>query len=114
MSVQERIRLVGPRILIKPDKPEEKTEGGIIIPDAFQQLTEKATVVAVGSGYRLKKGKRHPVCVEVGDRIVFGKAAGVKVFVEEEAYVILEDVGVVAKIEKGGIHGKESGSKEGA
>jgi co-chaperonin GroES (HSP10) len=54
------------------------------------------------------------VCVEVGDRIVFGKAAGVKVFVEEEAYVILEDVGVVAKIEKGGIHGKESGSKEGA
>ena len=95
------MRLLGARLLVRPEFTKDVSMGGIIIPDAFKEKTQEAIVVQVGTGYRLKNGSRHPLSAKVGDRLLYGKRAGVEVEVAEEKLLIINDMDVVAII-KGG------------
>jgi chaperonin GroES len=94
------IRPIQDRVLVRRVQEEEKTKGGIIIPDAAKEKPIEGEVIAVGSGKVLDNGKVVPVGVQTGDRILFGKYAGTEVKVDGVEHLILREdeiLGVVAK-----------------
>jgi chaperonin GroES len=86
-----KIRPLADRIVVKRTVNEEKTKGGIIIPDSAKEKPVEGKVVAVGSGKQLKDGKVHPVDVKVGDRVLFGKYSGTEVKIDGEEHVLLRE-----------------------
>ena len=95
-----KIRPLADRLVVKRTQEEEKTKGGIIIPDSAKEKPLEATVVAVGSGKSLKNGKVHPLEVKAGDRVLFGKYTGTEVKVDGEDLVLLREEDVLAVINK--------------
>jgi chaperonin GroES len=95
-----KIRPLGDRILIKRLDSEEKTKGGIIIPDSAKEKPVEATVVAVGNGKANKDGKVRKLDVKAGDRILFGKYSGSEVKLDGEEHLIVREEEVLAIIEK--------------
>lgn len=87
------IRPIGDRIVIKPVAVEEKTKSGIVLPGSAQEKPHQGEVVAVGSGrVSMATGQRIPLEVQVGDKVVYGKNAGIGVkFDGEELLLITED-----------------------
>ena len=83
-------RPLGDRILIKRIKEEEKTKGGIIIPDTAKEKPQEGKVIAVGKG-KYEEGKLIPVEVKVGDRILFGKYSGSEIKLEGEELIIMRE-----------------------
>ncbi len=75
----------GDRVLVEPAAAEEKTAGGIIIPDTAQEKPQKGKVVAVGPG----KKKDEPMTVKVGDKVLYGKYAGTEINVDGKEYLIM-------------------------
>jgi chaperonin GroES len=75
----------GDRVLVEPASAEEKTSGGIIIPDTAKEKPQKGTVVAVGPG----KKKDEPVTVKVGDKVLYGKYAGTEITIDGTEYLIM-------------------------
>jgi len=86
-----KIRPLGDRIVVKRTQHEEKTKGGIIIPDSAKEKPIEGLVIAVGAGKVLKNGKVHPVDVKVGDRVLFGKYSGTEVKIDGEEHVLLRE-----------------------
>ena len=95
-----KIRPLGDRILVKRLDSEERTKGGIIIPDSAKEKPIEATVVAVGNGKRNKAGKVRPLDVKAGDKILFGKYSGAEVKLDGEEHLILREEEVLAIFEK--------------
>ncbi len=95
-----KIRPLQDRILIKRLEEEEKTKGGIIIPDTAKEKPMEGKVVAVGKGKILEDGKIAPLDVKVGDRILFAKYAGTDVKIEGEDHLILREEEILGIIEK--------------
>ena len=93
------IRPLQDRILIKRVKEEEKTKGGIIIPDTAKEKPMEGKVIAVGSGRLEKDGKRTALEVKAGDRILFGKYAGTEIKIDDEEHVILREDEVLGILE---------------
>ena len=94
------IRPLHDRVIVKRVKEEEKTKGGIIIPDTAKEKPIEDEVIAVGNGKLLEDGKVHPLDVKVGDKILFGKYSGTEVKIDgEERLILREDdiLGVVTK-----------------
>jgi len=91
-----KIRPLADRVVVKRLKQEEKTKGGIIIPDTAKEKPVEGTVVAVGNGKVLKNGKVRPLGVKQGDRILFGKYAGNEVVFDGTEHVILNEDEVLA------------------
>lgn len=94
-----KIRPLHDRILVKRIDEQETVRGGIIIPDTAKEKPQEAEVVAVGNGKILENGKRVPLDVKKGDRILFGKYAGSEIKIEGEEYLILREdevLGVLA------------------
>jgi chaperonin GroES len=87
------------RVLVRRLEGEEKTAGGIIIPDTAKEKPMEGEVVAVGPGARSEDGKLHPLDVKVGDRILFGKWSGTEVKIEGTEYLILKESDVMGVIE---------------
>ncbi len=83
-------RPLGDRILIKRIKEEERTKGGIIIPDTAKEKPQEGKVVAVGKG-KYEEGKLIPIEVKVGDKILFGKYSGSEIKYEGEDLVIMRE-----------------------
>jgi chaperonin GroES len=79
------------RVLVRRLDQEEKTAGGIIIPDTAKEKPQEGEVVAVGPGTRGEDGTLHPLGVKVGDRVLFGKYAGSDVKIAGEELVILKE-----------------------
>ena len=94
-----KIRPLQDRILVKRIDEEEKTKGGIIIPDTAKEKPQRAKVVAVGAGKIDESGKRIPLDVKSGDRILFGKYSGNEVKIDGEDYLILREEDVLAILE---------------
>jgi chaperonin GroES len=88
------------RLLVRRLNAEEKTSGGIIIPDTAQEKPQEGEVVAVGPGGRDERGQRVPVEVSVGDRILFGKWSATEVKIEGKDYVILKETDVMGVLER--------------
>jgi chaperonin GroES len=84
------------RIVVKAVTPEEKTAGGIILPDSAQEKPQEAEVVAVGPGKTLDTGKVVAVEVKPGDRIIYAKYGGTEIKVGSDEYVILRQDDVLA------------------
>jgi chaperonin GroES len=93
-----KIRPLHDRILVKRISEEEKTKGGIIIPDTAKEKPQEGKVVAVGPG-RVEDGKTIPVSVKPGDRILFGKYAGTEIKLDGEEHLILREDDVLGVIE---------------
>ena len=86
-----KIRPLGDRILIKRIEEEEKTSGGIIIPDTAKEKPQEGKVIAIGQGRRTDDGKLLPLDVKRGDRVLFGKYAGTDVTIEGEEHLIIRE-----------------------
>ncbi len=89
------------RIIIEAAAKEEKTSGGIFLPDNSQEKPQRGKVLAVGPGKRLDSGQLAPVDVKVGDHVLYGKYAGTEVTVDGTDYIILraDDVLAVLAVE---------------
>ncbi|HLG20836.1 MAG TPA: co-chaperone GroES [Bdellovibrionota bacterium] len=87
------------RVLIKRITEEEKTKGGIIIPDTAKEKPMEGKVVAVGQGKRLKDGKIQPMAVKKGDRVLFAKYAGNEIKINGEEHLILGEDEILGILE---------------
>jgi chaperonin GroES len=87
------------RVVVKPEEEEETTVSGIVIPDTAKEKPQQGEVVAAGPG-RFEDGKRVPMDVKVGDRILYSKYGGTEVKVEGEEYLVLSSRDVLAVVKK--------------
>ncbi|MCE5199194.1 MAG: co-chaperone GroES [Armatimonadota bacterium] len=94
------LKPLGDRIIAKAVSAEEVTAGGIVLPDSAKEKPQEADIIAVGPGVQLDSGKKSPMDVKVGDRVIYGKYAGTEVKIGSEEYVILRQEDVLAIIEK--------------
>ena len=88
------------RVLVRRLEEEEKTAGGIIIPDTAKEKPSQGEVVSVGPGARDEDGKRVPMDVQTGERILFGKWSGTEVRVDGEDLLIMKESDIMGVIEK--------------
>ena len=88
------------RVLVKQSEAEERTAGGIVLPDTAKEKPQKGKVVATGAGKLLDTGKRAAMTLKKGDEVYYGKYAGTEVKIDGEEYVILRESDVLAVIEK--------------
>lgn len=96
-----RVRPLADRVVIKPQEREERTKGGIYLPDtASKERPQEGTIVAVGEGRLDDNGKRVPVAVQPGDRVLFAKYAGTEVKLDDEDYLILAEKDILAVIQE--------------
>ena len=94
-----KVKPLHDRILVKRIEEKEQKRGSIIIPDTAKEKPMEGKVVAVGSGRLEKDGKRTPLDVKVGDRILFGKYAGTEIKIDDEEHVILREDEVLGVIQ---------------
>lgn len=94
-----KFRPLHDRVLIRPVEQDEKTLGGIIIPDTVKEKPMEGKVVAVGSGARNEDGKLTPLDVKAGDRVLFGKWSGTEVKIDGEDLLIVKESDVLGIIE---------------
>ena len=102
-----KFRPLHDRVLVRRLESEEKTRGGIIIPDTAKEKPAEGEVIAVGNGVRDESGKIQPLDVKVGDRILFGKWSGTEVKIDGEDLLIMKESDILGIIE-----GTASGSKK--
>jgi chaperonin GroES len=95
-----KIRPLQDRVLVKRVAEEEKTKGGIIIPDTAKEKPIEGEVVAVGNGKVLEDGKVRPLDIKQGDRILFGKYSGTEIKVEGVEHLILREEEILGVIER--------------
>ena len=94
-----KIRPLQDRVIVKRIEEEERTKGGIIIPDTAKEKPQEGKVVAVGKGKVTEDGKVIPLDVKAGDRILFGKYAGTEVKIEGEEHLIMREEDILGIIE---------------
>ncbi len=95
-----KFRPLHDRVVVRRVTAEEKTAGGIIIPDSAQEKPSEGEVIAVGPGGRDEAGKLIPIDIKAGDRVLFGKWSGTEVKIDGEDFLIMKEsdvMGVIAK-----------------
>jgi chaperonin GroES len=95
------------RVVVRRIESEEKTSGGIIIPDTAKEKPQEGEVIAVGPGARGEDGKLHPLDVKAGDRVLFGKWSGTEVKLDGQELIIMKESDIMGIIE-----GKPSKAKK--
>lgn len=95
-----KIRPLQDRVIVKRVEEEEKTKGGIIIPDSAKEKPLEGKVIAVGNGKVLEDGKVRPLDVKPDDRILFSKYAGTEIKIEGEDFLMLREDDILGVIEK--------------
>ena len=96
-----KFRPLHDRVLIKVLDSEEKTSGGIIIPDTAKEKPQEGEVVAVGPGVKNENGKVSPMDVKIGDIVLFGKWSGTEVKMNGEEYLIMKESDIMGIISSG-------------
>jgi len=94
------VKPLGDRVLLKRTETEEEVRGGIIIPDTAKEKPQEADVVAVGDGKLDDNGKRIPMNVKKGDRVLIGKYTGQDIKINNEEHTIVREDEILALIEK--------------
>lgn len=94
-----KFRLLHDRVLVCCVEQDEKTPGGIIIPDTAKEKPMQAEVLAVGEGSRTEDGKLHPLAVKVGDVVLFGKWSGTEVKMNGEDLLIMKESDIMGIVE---------------
>ena len=95
-----KIRPLQDRVIVKRIEEEEKTKGGIIIPDTAKEKPQEGRVVAVGKGKVNDDGKITPLQVKVNDRVLFGKYSGTEINIDGEEHLIIREEDILGVIEK--------------
>ncbi len=93
------IRPLDDRVVVEPLEAEEKTQGGIVLPDSAKEKPTKGKIISVGEGKLLDSGKRAALLVKKGDKVLYGKYAGTEITVGGKDYLILKENDILAKIE---------------
>jgi chaperonin GroES len=101
-----KFRPLHDRVLVRRVESEEKTKGGIIIPDTAKEKPIEGEVLAVGSGTRDEQGKIHALDVQAGDRILFGKWSGTEVKIDGEDLLVMKESDIMGVIETSVISAK--------
>ncbi len=94
-----KVRPLYDRVLVKRLNTEEKTKGGIIIPETAKEKPQEGKIISVGKGKLLEDGSTRPLDIKVGDRILFGKYGGTEINIEGDEYLILREEEILAIIE---------------
>ena len=92
------IKPLSDRVVIKPAPPDEKVQGGIIIPDTAKEKPQKGEIVAVGPGKASDTGEIIAMSVKVGDSVLYGKYSGTEVTIDNEDYLIVRESDILAVI----------------
>ena len=87
---------LGDRVVLKREVAESTTAGGIVLPDSAKDKPQKGTVVAVGDGYITRDGKRHPLTLKAGDKVIFSSYAGDEIVVGDDEFLLLRESDVLA------------------
>ena len=95
-----QLRPLGDRVLVKPEKAEQKTASGLYISSGAQEKPQRGEVIAVGAGKIDDKGERIPVDVKVGDVVIYGKYGGNEVKIDGEEYLLMRDSDIYAVVEE--------------
>jgi chaperonin GroES len=95
-----KIRPLQDRVIVKRIEEEEKTKGGLIIPDTAKEKPQEGKIVAVGKGKLNEDGKIMPLDVKVNDRVLFGKYSGTEINIEGEEHLIMREEDILGIIEK--------------
>ena len=104
-----KFRPLHDRVVVRRIDAEEKTKGGIIIPDTAKEKPQEGEVIAVGPGARDETGKVNPLDVQVGDRILFGKWSGTEVRLDGEDLLIMKESDIMGILE-----GRKASTKKAA
>ena len=91
-----KVQPLGDRVLLKPLEAEEKTKGGIILPDTAKEKPQEGKVAAVGKGKVGDNGKVQPLEVKVGDKVLYGKYSGTEIKADGEDYLIVREEDILA------------------
>jgi len=94
-----KLRPLHDRVIVKRIEEEEKTSGGIIIPDTAKEKPQEGKVIAVGQGKILDNGKVSPMAVKKGDRILFGKYSGTDIKIDGEEHLIMREDDILAIVQ---------------
>ena len=94
-ATKTKLRPLHDRVLVKRVEEEEVGRGGIIIPDSAKEKPQEGKVMAVGTGKVTEDGKRIPLDVKAGDRILFGKYSGSEVKIDDQEYLIMKEEDVL-------------------
>lgn len=84
------------RVVVKPVQQEERTKGGIVLPDTAKERPQEGTVLAIGPGRVLENGQRVPMTVKVGDRVLYSRYGGTEIKIDGEEYLILSERDIMA------------------
>lgn len=95
-----KLRPLDDRVIIKQSEAEEKTAGGIVLPDTAKEKPQIGKIVAVGTGKLLDNGKRSEMTVKKNDEVIYGKYAGNEVEIDGKKYVILRESDILGIVEK--------------
>lgn len=90
------VKPLGDRVLVEVLEAEEKTKGGIILPDTAKEEKTEGKVISVGPGKVLESGKRQPLDLNKGDRVIFGKYAGDEIFIDGKKHKVLKENEILA------------------
>ena len=96
---KSKFRPLHDRVVVRRVESEEKTKGGIIIPDTAKEKPQEGEIIAVGSGARDEAGKLVPLDVKAGDRILFGKWSGTEVKLDNEELLIMKETDIMGVLE---------------
>ena len=94
-----QVRPLHDRVLVKRQVEEEKSKGGIYIPDTAKEKPAEGTIIAVGTGRVTSEGKVHPLEVKKGDKVLFGKYSGTEIKIEGEEYLMMREEDILGIIQ---------------
>ncbi|MHC9542148.1 MAG: co-chaperone GroES [Vulcanimicrobiota bacterium] len=86
-----KVKPLGDRVILKPIQQEDKTKGGVILPDSAKEKPQQGEVVATGTGRILDNGTKVDMEVKVGDKVLYGKYTGTEIKIEGEEYLIVKE-----------------------
>ncbi len=93
-----KVKPLGDRVVVKPGESEEKTKSGLVIPDTAKEKPQRGEVIAVGTG-KYEDGKKVPLEVKVGDKVIYSKYGGTEIKIDNADYLILSASDVLAIVE---------------
>jgi len=93
-----KLRPLDDRVVVKPVEAEERTAGGIVLPDTAKEKPQRGKVVSVGPGKLLDSGERGSLSVSVGDEVIYGKYSGTDIELEGDEVKILRETDILAKV----------------
>ena len=92
-----KLQPLADRLVVKPSQKEEKTKGGIYLPDTAKEKPQEGVVVAVGPGKMTDEGKRIPMDLKVGDKVIYSKYGGSEIKIDDVEMIILRESDILAK-----------------